>query len=129
MLRKNHSNELLWNHKQAKEFETASSLLSETSQMLKPFNPELSLGLLVDTAKTTGIEYILFHFDPLSPPGKPPMKSTNPAFGQLNFALQGAWSVEAKSAWADLSPRESEVIGYWNASQRLHYHIQGPPRI
>ena len=64
MLRKNHSYELLWNHKQAKEFSTARSLLSDMSPMLKPFNPELSLGLLVDTAMTTGIAYILFQVDP-----------------------------------------------------------------
>ena len=47
----------------------------------------------------------------------------------MNFALQGAWSVGAKGSWADLAPIESEIVGYWHASRRLHYHIRGAPVI
>ena len=45
--------------------------------------------------------------------------------GHMNFALQGAWSVGAKGSWADLSPIEAEIVGYWHATRRLHYHIRG----
>ena len=55
MLRKNWSNELKWNHEQEEEFETARRVLSDSSQMIRPFDPSLALGLVVDTAKTTGI--------------------------------------------------------------------------
>ena len=68
--------------------------------MRKPFNPELSLGLLVDTAKTTIKWYILFQFDLSSFPGIFPTKGTNPASGPMNFPMQGAWMVGAKGAWA-----------------------------
>ena len=37
------------------EFETARQVLSDSSQMLQPFNPALAMGLVVDTAITTGI--------------------------------------------------------------------------
>ena len=37
--------------------------------MLQPFDPVIAMGLLVDTAKTTGIGYIIFQFDPKYPPG------------------------------------------------------------
>ena len=49
--------------------------------------------------------------------------------GPMNFSLQGVWSVGAKGSWADPSPLESEVVGYWQASRRLHYHIRGAPVI
>ena len=71
ILMKKRLNKITWNPGQIKEFETARKLLSDTSQMIKPFNLEPVLGLVVDTAKTTCIGYILFQFDPLSPPGKP----------------------------------------------------------
>ena len=32
-------------------------------------------------------------------------------------------------SWADLVPLEAEVVGYWHASRRLHYHIRGAPVI
>ena len=32
-------------------------------------------------------------------------------------------------SWADLAPLEAEVVGYWHASRRLHYHIRGAPVI
>ena len=41
--------------------------------------------------------------------------------------LQGVWSFNAKGSWANLSPIESEVVGYWHAARRLHYHIRGAP--
>ena len=47
----------------------------------------------------------------------------------MNFALQGAWSVGAKGSWGDLAPIESEIVGYWHASRRLHYRIRGAPVI
>ena len=43
--------------------------------------------------------------------------------------LQGAWSVGAKGSWADLSPIEAEIVGYWHATRRLHYHIRRAPII
>ena len=49
--------------------------------------------------------------------------------GPMNFSLQGVWLVGAKGSWADLSPLESEVVGYWHASRRLHCHIRGAPVI
>ena len=59
-LQKNYSKKLKWNHKQMEEFETARQEFSDSSQMLQPFNPALAMGLVVDTAKTNGIGYILF---------------------------------------------------------------------
>ena len=47
----------------------------------------------------------------------------------MNFSLQGVWSGGAKRSWADLSPLESEVVGYWHASMSLHYCIRGAPVI
>ena len=77
LLRKNYSNELRWNHKQEEEFKTVRRVLSDSSQMLQPFNPALAMGLVVDTAKTMGIGFILLEnvlrvqapaFVPSSPP-------------------------------------------------------------
>ena len=47
----------------------------------------------------------------------------------MNFSLQGVWSVGAKGSCADLFPLASEVVGYWHATRRLHYHIRGAPII
>ena len=55
LLLKNWSNKLRWNHEQEEEFETARRVLSNSSQMLRPFDPSLAMGLVVDTAKRTGI--------------------------------------------------------------------------
>ena len=97
--------------------------------MLTPFNQALALGLLADTAKTTGISFILFQFDPRYPPGHRLPDGAEMLAGPMNFALQGAWSVGAKGSWADLSPIEAEIVGYWHATRRLHYHIRGAPVI
>ena len=129
MLRKNYSNKLKWNHEQEEEFETARRVLSDSSQMLQPFNPALAMGLVVDTAKTTGIGYILFQFDPRFPPACALADQSAATVGPMNFSLQGVWSVGAKGSWADLSPLESECVGYWHATRRLHYHIRGAPVI
>ena len=102
-------------------------MLSKSSQMLRPFNPELAMGLEVNTAKTTGLKYILFQFDPLFPPACKMTDIREAKAGPMNFLLQGVWLVTPKGSWADLSPPESEVVGYWNASRRLHYHIRGAP--
>ena len=67
LLRKNYSNELEWNHKQIEEFKTARRVLSNLSPMLRPFDPELSIGLVVETVKTTGLGYILLSCANLSP--------------------------------------------------------------
>ena len=64
LLWKNYSNDLQWNQEQVTEFKMAREVLYNSLQMLQPFNPVLAMGLLVDTAKTTGIGYILFQFDP-----------------------------------------------------------------
>ena len=89
--------------------------------MLQPFNPTLAMGLVVDTAKTTCIGYILFQLDPL-PPACELIDQPTAVAGPMN-SLQGVWLVGAKGSWADLSPFESEVLGYWHASRR--YHIRG----
>ena len=62
LLRKNYSNQLAWNYQQVEVFETAQRVLSNSSQMLCPFNPDLKMDLVVNTAKTTGLGYILFQF-------------------------------------------------------------------
>ena len=129
MLRKNWSNCLEWNHEQVEEFETARHLLSDSSQMIRPFDPTLALGLIVDTAKTTGIGYILFQFNPAFPIATQLADILDTRAGPMNFSLQGAWSVVAKGAWADLAPIEAEVVGYWHATKRLHYHLRGAPII
>ena len=87
------------------------------------------MGLVVDTAKTTGIGYILFQFDPLFPPACALADQSVAMAGPMNFSLQGVWSVGAKGLWADLSPLESEIVGYWHASRRLNYYIRGVPVI
>ena len=111
------------------ELETARRVLSNFSQMLQPFNLALAMGLAVDTAKTTGIGYILFQFDPRYPPACELLGFVESMAGPMNFLLQGVWSVGAKGLWADLSLLESEVVGYWHAFRRLHYHIRGAPTI
>ena len=66
--------------------------------MLRPFNPELKMGLVVDTAKTTGLGYILFQFDPRFPPAaEVPFRQKSKA-GPMNLSLQGVWSVGAKGS-------------------------------
>ena len=95
--------------------------------MLRPFDPELKMGLVVDTAKTTGLGYKLFQFDPRFTPACEAPKGQKSRSGPMNFALQGVWLVGAKGSWADLSPIESEVVGYWHVARRLHYHIRGAP--
>ena len=85
------------------------------------------MGLIVDMAKTTGLGYILFQFDPLLPPACEMTGTEEARAGPMNFSLQGVWSVGAKGSWADLSPLGSEVVGYWHSSSRLHYHIRGAP--
>ena len=125
LLRKKHSNHLPWNPEQVAEFETARAILSNASQMLSPFNQALALGLLADTAKATGVGFILFQFDPRYPPGQQLPEGAEMLARPMNFALQGAWSVGAKGLWADLSPIEAEILGYWHVTRRLHYHIRG----
>ena len=85
------------------------------------------MGLLVDTAKTTGIGYILFQFDLRYPLGRLLPELADMLAGPMNFSLQGALLVVAKGSWADLSHIESEIVGYWHASRTLHYHIRGAP--
>ena len=118
LLRKNYSNQLPWNEEQVREFETARRILSDSSQMIRPFDPELTMGLVVDTAKTTGLGYILFQFDPSLPPATEVPEGRASRAGPMNFALQGAWSVGAKGSRADgqffLLVREN--------LQRLLYH-------
>ena len=93
--------------------------------MLSPFNQALALGLLANIAKTMGIGFILFQFDPRYPPGQRLPEGAEMLAGSMNVALQGAWSVRAKGSWANLSPIEAEIVGYWHATGRLHYHIRG----
>ena len=112
LLRKNHSGDLPWNQEQVAEFKTARNILSDSLQVLHPFNQALALGLLADTAKTTGIGFILFQFDPRYPPGQLLPEGAEMLAGPRNFALQGAWLVGTKGLWADLSPMESEIVGY-----------------
>ena len=95
--------------------------------MLRPFDPKLKMGLVVDTAKAMGLGYILFQFDPRFPPAREVPDGQSSKAGPMNFSLQGVWSVGAKGSWADLSPIESEIVGYWHATRRLHYHIRGAP--
>ena len=97
--------------------------------MLQPFNLALAMGLVVNTAKTTGIGYILFQFDQRFPPARVLEDQSVTTAGPMNFSLQGVWSVGAKGLWADLFPLELEVVGYWRATRRLHYHIRGAPII
>ena len=47
----------------------------------------------------------------------------------MNFSLEGVWSVGAKGSWVDLSPIELEIVGYWHATRRLHYHKRGHIRL
>ena len=70
---------------------------------------------------------ILFQFDPWYPPACELSGSDESMVGPINFSLQGVWSVGAKGLWADLSSLESEVVGYWHTSRRLHYNIRGAP--
>ena len=39
LLRKNYSNQLTWNQEQSQEFKIARQVLSDSSQMLRPFDP------------------------------------------------------------------------------------------
>ena len=87
------------------------------------------MGLLVDTAKTVCLSYILFQFDPRYPPGRQLPESADMLAGLMNFSLQGVCFVGAKRSWADLSPIELEIVGYWHASRRSHYCIRGAPVI
>ena len=48
------------------------------------------MGLLADTAKTTGIGYILFQFDPRFPVATLMAEGVEARAGPRNFALQGA---------------------------------------
>ena len=93
LLRKNYSNQLQWNLEQVEEFEIARHIVSNSSQMLRPFDPELKMGLVVDTAKTTGLGYILFQFDPRFPPTCEVPEGQESRAGPMNFSLQGVWSV------------------------------------
>ena len=98
MLRKNWSNELRWNHEQEEEFETVSWVLSDSSQMLRPFDPSFAMGLVVDTAKMTGIGYILFQFNPRFPVASELLDPSDGRAGPMNFSLQGVSSVTFESA-------------------------------
>ena len=55
LLWKNYSSKLKWNNKQVEEFETERKVLFDSSQMLRPFDQTLPMGLEVNPAKTTGI--------------------------------------------------------------------------
>ena len=89
MLRKNWSNELEWNHEQEEELETARRVLSDSSQMIRQFDPTLAFGLIVDTAKTTGIGYILFQVNPRFPIATQLADISDDRAGPMNFSLQG----------------------------------------
>ena len=41
----------------------------------------------------------------------------------------GIWSVAAKPSWANLSPLETEIVGFIQATIKLHYYISGAPVI
>ena len=86
------------------EFETARRVLSNSSQMLRPFDPELKMGLVVDTAKTTGLGYILFQLDPCFPPASEVPEGQELRAGPMNFSLQGVWSVRRQGLLGQLIP-------------------------
>ena len=108
---------LIWNPQADEEFEKAREALSHPST-LYPFDPKLALGILTDVAKTVGIGIILFQYDPKKGPPRPG-----------NFQLNGLWSIKAKPAWAGLSPLETEIMGFYQASQKLHFYIYGARQI
>ena len=112
LLWKNYSNKLKWKNKQVEEFETERKVMFDSSQMLCPFDPTLAMGLVVNPAKTTGIGYILFQFNPRFPPACELADQSTAAAGPMNFSLQGVCSVSAKGLWADLSPVVYEFVDH-----------------
>ena len=95
----------------------AREILSQPS-ILHPFDPKLQTAILTDVAKTVGIGIILFQYDP-----------KREIHAHKNFKLIGLWSVTAKPAWKDLSPLETEIVGFYQAVQKLHYYIYGAREI
>merc|ERR1712082_19444 len=107
----------VWSPEAVKEFELAREILSRPS-VLHKFEQKWDLGLAVDTAKSLGVGIILFQFDARKPPDEP-----------NNFRLLGIWSIAAKPAWKDLSPLESEILGFYQAYQKLWFYVFGARRI
>ena len=108
---------LRWTPQIEEEFYAARETLSQPS-ILHPFDPKLQTAILTDVAKTVGIGIILFQYDPKLE-----------IHAHKNFKLMGVWSVTAKPAWKDLSPLETEIVGFYQAVQKLHYYIYGAREI
>merc|ERR1711894_856456 len=79
---------------------------------------------MTDVAKVTGLGIFLFQHD-----AKLPLDEINPKTGRVNFQLMGVWSVAAKPSWRNLSALETEIVGYIQATIKLHYYISGAPVI
>ena len=104
---------LRWTPHVEEEFHKARIALSQPST-LHSFDPRLATGILTDVAKTLGIGILLFQFDP--------KYDLHPV---RNFRLMGIWSIAAKPAWKDLSPLETEIVGFYQAYQKLHFYVYG----
>ena len=117
LLRQTNTQVLNWTPQAEQEFEKARLTLSHPSS-LHPFDPKKNVGILTDVAKTIGMGIILFQFDPAFPPCP-----------KTNFEVMGVWSICAKPSWRDLSPLETEILGFHQAYQKLSYYITGAPKI
>ena len=117
LLKNTTSNHLLWTPQSIAEFEQARVNLSSPSS-LHPFDPNLQVGMLTDVAKTIGMGIILFQFDP-----------SIPLCAKTNFHLMGVWSIAAKPNWKDLSPIETEILGFSQGYKKLSYYVMGAPVI
>ena len=106
------SPKLVWDPETQQEFETARSVLSQES-VLHQFDPSLKTGILTDVAKNTGMGIILFQHDPSTP------------ITSNNFKVMGVWSIVAKPSWRDLSPIETEILGFYHAWQKLQFYLLG----
>ena len=103
---------LVWDPDTLTEFHTARIILSQES-VLHQFDPSLKTAILTDVAKTLGMGIILFQHDPDKP------------ITEDNFKVMGVWSITAKPSWKDLSPIETEILGFYHAYQKLQFYLLG----
>ena len=103
---------LVWDPDTHQEFLTARIILSQES-VLHQFDPKLKTGILTDVAKTIGMGIILFQHDPSRP------------ITDDNFKVMGVWSITAKPSWKDLSPIETEILGFYHAWHKLQFYLLG----
>ena len=106
------------------EFFEARKRCADHESILHEFDPTFDTGLMTDVAKCTGLGLFLFQHT-----AGIPLDEIDPRTGRLNFQLLGIWSISAKPSWRNLSPLETEILGFFQASVKLHYEIAGAPVI